>query len=269
MGSETVHTSADTAAAASWTPERLQAEVDSRTWFHTIDLGNGVRTPGQKDTPTEVGIMQLPDMTGRSVLDIGAYDGFYSFESERRGAARVVAADSWSWNWPGSDARRNFDLAHEVLASSVETKTVLVEDVSPETVGGTFDVVLFLGVLYHAPDPIGYLKAVRSVTSGLAVVETVIDLLDVDVPAAGYYPSDSLNNDGSNFFGPNPAAVEGMLLDAGFARVTRFDAWTTNTWYSIAPPSDEPTGVVDKVRRRVQQRFGRPRSGRMVFHAHV
>ena len=130
MGSETVHTSADTSAADSWTPERLQAEVDSRTWFHTIDLGNGVRTPGQKDTPTEVGIMQLPDMTGRSVLDIGAYDGFYSFESERRGAARVVAADSWSWNWPGSDARRNFDLAHEVLSSSVETKTVLVEDVS-------------------------------------------------------------------------------------------------------------------------------------------
>ena len=76
-------------------------------------------------------------------------------------------------------------------------------------------------------------------------------------------------NDGSNFFGPNPAAVEGMLLDAGFARVTRFDPWSTNTWYSIAPPSDEPTGVVDKVRRRVQQRFGRARSGRMVFHAHV
>ena len=62
-----------------------------------------------------------------------------------------MAADSWSWNWPGSDARRNFDLAHEVLASSVETKTVLVEDVRPETVGGTFDVVLFLGVLYHVP----------------------------------------------------------------------------------------------------------------------
>ena len=269
MVSETEHTPAEAPATTSWTPERLQSEVDSRTWFHTIDLGNGVRTPGQKDTPTEVGIMRLPDMKGRSVLDIGAYDGFYSFESERRGAARVVAADSWSWNWPGSDARRNFDLAHEVLGSSVETRTVLVEDVSPETVGGPFDVVLFLGVLYHAPDPLGYLEAVRSVTAGVAVVETVIDLLDVDVPAAAYYPSDSLNHDGSNFFGPNPAAVEGMLLDAGFARVTRFDPWTTNTWYSIAPPSERPTGLVDKVRRRVERRFGRPRSGRMVFHAHV
>ena len=161
--------------------------------------------------------MQIPDLTGRSVLDIGAYDGFYSFESERRGAERVVAADSWSWNWPGSDARRNFELAHEVLDSKVESRVVLVEDVSPETVGGVYDVVLFLGVLYHAPDPLGYLRNVRSVTGEVAVVETVIDLLDVDVPAAAYYPSDSLNNDGSNFFGPNPAAVEGMLLDAGFA----------------------------------------------------
>jgi tRNA (mo5U34)-methyltransferase len=265
MGSETVHTS----SGRTWTPETLQAEVDSRTWFHTIDLGNGVRTPGQKDTPTEVGIMHLPDTTGRSVLDIGAYDGFYSFESERRGAARVVAADSWSWNWPGCDARRNFDLAHEVLHSSVEAKTVMVEDLSPETVGGTFDIVLFLGVLYHAPDPLGYLKAVRSVTAGVAVVETIVDLLDIDVPAAAYYAADSMNADSSNVFGPNPAAVEGMLLDAGFARVTRFDPWTLNKWYSIHSPTSLPTTVVDKVRWRLQQRFGRDRSGRMVFHAFV
>lgn len=265
MDSET----APPATGRSWTPEELQAEVDSRTWFHTIDLGNGVRTPGQKDTPTEVGIMQIPDLTGRSVLDIGAYDGFYSFESERRGAERVVAADSWSWNWPGSDARRNFELAHEVLDSKVESRVVLVEDVSPETVGGVYDVVLFLGVLYHAPDPLGYLRNVRSVTGEVAVVETVIDLLDVDVPAAAYYPSDSLNNDGSNFFGPNPAAVEGMLLDAGFSKVTRFDPWSTNTWYSIDPPNGAATGVVDKVRRRLDRRFGKARSGRMVFHAFV
>ena len=79
MGSETAHTSAHTSEARSWTPERLQAEVDSRTWFHTIDLGNGVRTPGQKDTPTEVGIMQLPEMAGRTVLYTGAYHCFYSF----------------------------------------------------------------------------------------------------------------------------------------------------------------------------------------------
>lgn len=59
---------------------------------------------------------------------------------------------------------------------------VAVEDLSPETVGGPFDVVLFLGVLYHAPDPLGYLRNVRRVTGDVAVIETAVDLLDVAVP---------------------------------------------------------------------------------------
>jgi tRNA (mo5U34)-methyltransferase len=246
------------------TAESLRAEVASRTWFHTIDLGDGILTPGQKNTVTEVEHMRLPDLSGRTVLDIGAYDGFYSFEAERRGAKRVVAADSWSWNWPGSDARRNFDLAHKVLGSSVEPKVVTVEDISPETVGGTFDVVFFLGVLYHAPDPLGYLKNVRSVTGEVAVIETVVDLLDIDVPAIAYYPSDSLNNDASNHFGPNVAAVKGLLTDAGFVHVVAFDPWCANSWYSIKP-TDPAAGPW----RRLRRRFAPPRSGRMVFHAFV
>jgi tRNA (mo5U34)-methyltransferase len=255
------------------TPESLQEEVARRTWFHTIDLGDGILTPGQKDTVTEVQHMRLPDLAGRTVLDIGAYDGFYSFEAERRGAKRVVAADSWSWNWPGSDARRNFDLAHEVLASSVEPKVITVEDISPEALGGTFDVVFFLGVLYHAPDPLGYLKNVRSVTGEVAVIETVVDLLDVDVPAVAYYPSDSLNNDASNHFGPNPAAVEGMLTDAGFVHVEAFEPWCSNSWYSIQPtdPATEtgPTKRIGEQWRRLRRRLTPARSGRMVFHAYV
>src|SRR5947208_97682 len=82
-------------------PADLAQLVAARTWFHSIDLGDGVVTPGQKDTLSEVGHLKLPDLTGRTVLDIGAYDGFYSFEAERRGAKRVVAADHFVWNWPG------------------------------------------------------------------------------------------------------------------------------------------------------------------------
>lgn len=247
-------------ASTEWTREELRAEVDRRTWFHTIDLG-GVVTPGQKDTPAEVRHMRLPDLAGRTVLDVGAYDGFYSFEAERRGARQVVAADSWSWNWPGSDARRNFDLAHQVLGSRVEPMVVAVEDLSPETVGGPFDVVLFLGVLYHAPDPLGYLRNVRRVTGDVAVIETAVDLLDVAVPAAAYYPGDALNHDASNHFGPNLAALEGMLADAGFARVTAFAPWTTNSWYGIQPPLPTPS--------RPWRRSPPPRSGRLVVHAHT
>jgi tRNA (mo5U34)-methyltransferase len=243
----------------------LREVVASRTWFHTIDLGNGVITPGQKDTRTELAHLRLPaELTGRTVLDIGAYDGFYSFEAERRGASRVVAADHWAWNWPGSDARGNFDLARRVLGSGVESRDIAVEDISIEELGGAFDVVLFLGVLYHADDPLGYLRRVRAVTADVAVVETVVDLLDVPVPAAAYYPGESMNGDASNYFGPNPAAVEGMLRDAGFGRVVSFPPWTVSKeWgiHSTAPDRSLPA--------RVRRRLRRPRSGRMVFHAYA
>jgi tRNA (mo5U34)-methyltransferase len=245
------------------TLEDLEQEVRSRTWFHTIDLGNGIRSPGEKDTIAEVRHMRLPDdLTGLSVLDIGAYDGFYSFEAERRNAARVVAADKLAWDWPGSDAERNFDLAHEVLGSLVEKRSLSVEEVDPDTVGGRFDVVLFLGVLYHAPDPLGYLARVREVTKGFAIIETVVDLLDVAVPAVGYYAADSLNHDSSNHFGPNPAALSAMLHDVGFARVESFDPWESSKEWAIHAPG--PTTLSAKVKRRLRG----PRSGRMVFHAY-
>jgi tRNA (mo5U34)-methyltransferase len=250
---------------SSLTPDELRREVHTRTWFHTIDLGNGVRTPGQKDTPSEVSLFQIPsDLTGKTVLDVGAYDGFYSFEAERRGAARVVASDSWTWNWHGSDARRNFDLAHEVLQSTVEPVVVSVEELCPETVGGVFDVVLFLGVLYHAPDPIGYLRNVRSVTGGFAIVETVVDLIDIPVPAAAYYPRDFFNGDSSNHFGPNPLAVEAMLETAGFSGVRSFPAWHTNAVWGLEHLYPDKRRSIPLPRRF---RRPSPRSGRMVFHA--
>jgi hypothetical protein len=80
-------------------------------------------------------------------------------------------------------------------------------------------------VLYHAPDPLGYLKRVRSVTKGYAIIETLADFLDVDRPALAYFPGESLNNDGSNHFAPNMAALVGMLRDAGFSRVDEVSRW--------------------------------------------
>lgn len=89
------------------------------------------------------------DITGKTVVDIGAWDGAFSFDCERRIAARVLATDHFIWERMGHGG---FDLAHEVLQSRVESKTIRVEDLSPETVG-VFDGALFLGVLYHAQNP--------------------------------------------------------------------------------------------------------------------
>jgi len=81
---------------------RKLADEYERTygWWHSIDLGHGIVTKGYKSAARlcdEVAAMQFPDVRGKSVLDIGAWDGFYSFEAERRGAQRVVALDHFVW----------------------------------------------------------------------------------------------------------------------------------------------------------------------------
>lgn len=92
--------------------DALRLEVSKIKWFHTIDLGNGVITPGEDSTPNKLQTIALPaDLKGSSVLDIGAWDGFFSFEAERRGASRVLATDDFCWSGPGWGTKNGFDLA--------------------------------------------------------------------------------------------------------------------------------------------------------------
>ncbi len=91
-------------------------------------------------------------------------------------------------------------------------------DLSPETVG-TFDMVLLLGVLYHLKNPLMALERVASVTKRLLIVETVLDLVGLRRPAAAFYPDRELNGDPTNWWGPNEAAVHGLLRSVGFVDV--------------------------------------------------
>lgn len=203
----------------------LRSKVFSRPWFHRIDLGNGIVTPGVDDSPSKLKLMHIPeDLTGKSLLDIGAYDGFFSFEAERRGASRVLATDHYCWQSTGMGDGEGFKIVHKALASRVEAKLITVEDISPATVG-MFDVVLFLGVLYHAPDPLRYLRVARSVCKEILILETHLDALDYSRPAMVFYPGATLNNDPSNFWGPNPSCVAEMLKEVGFSRLTFFPPW--------------------------------------------
>jgi tRNA (mo5U34)-methyltransferase len=196
----------------------LKERVNSQKWFHRIDLGQGVITPGKDDSPRKLAHVDMPaDLTGWTVIDVGAFDGFFSFEAERRGATRVLATDHFIWR-NGRWTKRGFDLAHEALESRVESRDIPVEQLSPETVG-TFDLVLFLGVLYHAEDPLRYLRLMRAICRRQLIVETHVDALDYPRPAMVYYPGATLNNDPTNFWGPNPAAVVEMLKEVGFARI--------------------------------------------------
>lgn len=85
---------------------------------------------------------------------------------------------------------------------------------------GAFDVVLFLGVLYHLRHPLLALERVASVTRDL-ILKTVVDMLGIGRPAAAFYPERELSDDPTNWWGPNPAAVEGMLRAVGFRAARR------------------------------------------------
>jgi tRNA (mo5U34)-methyltransferase len=240
-------------------PDELRRRVRAVTWFHTMDLGDGIVTDGHSQPAQILPRLALPDLTGKTVLDIGAWDGFYSFEAERRGAARVVATDSFSWGGAGWGTKAGFELAREALGSDVEDVEVDVMDLDPARLG-TFDVVLFLGVLYHMRDPIGALERAAAMTGGLLVVETEVGMLLHRRPAAEFYPGDELAGDPTNWWAPNPAAVLGMLRAVGFSDVEvvwrrslhrRIGGWLVNRTRSTTDMS-----LVESMRRF-----------RFVFHA--
>jgi len=199
--------------------DELRTSVGAIRWYHSIDLGQGVVTPGVDDSPLRLSRLGLPaTLAGKTVLDIGAWDGFFSFEAERRGASRVVASDQFAWHGPTWSTKAGFELARAALNSRVEDVDIDVMDLSPERVG-MFDVVFFLGVLYHLPHPLLALERVASVTRELLILETVVDMAGYRRPAAAFYPGRELNGDPTNWWGPNVPAIAGMLNAVGFAAV--------------------------------------------------
>jgi tRNA (mo5U34)-methyltransferase len=220
-------------------------------WYHSIELAPGVVTPGR--APLEawnatLRKLQLPDLRGKSVLDIGAYDGFFSFAAESLGAQRVVALDDYVWStdmaaymvdwrkarelgtsipsprnsrhWRPAElpGRRPFEAAREFLGSKVEPVVGNFLTVDAAQLG-RFDVVLFLGILYHLEEP---LAAVRHVAQFLAPggflgIETEAIVIPGAPDAAffEFFPGNELNNDASNWWAPNLAAIEGLVAAAG------------------------------------------------------
>jgi tRNA (mo5U34)-methyltransferase len=203
--------------------DALKREVAAIQWWHTIDLGNGIVTPGVDPTPARLRQIHFPqDLTDKTMLDIGAWDGFFSFEAERRGARRVLATDSFCWGGGGWGNKAGFELARRALDSRVDDLKIDPLDLAPETVG-TFDLVLFLGVLYHMRHPLLALERVASVTRGQLILQTQVDLLGVPRAAMAFYEGSECNNDPTNWCGPNPAALFAMLRTVGFSKISIID----------------------------------------------
>jgi len=201
--------------------QSLASQVSTVNWFHMMNL-NGVVTPGVTDTSRALPRLRLPNsFAGKSVLDIGAWDGFYSFEAARRGATRVLATDSFAWDGSSWGSKDGFLLARRALGleDRVEDQQIDVMDLSPEALGGQFDVTLLLGVLYHLKDPISAIERAASVTRQLLVVETETAFNWIPQPAGRLYVGAELNNDDTNFFAFNTKALVGLLRRQGFASI--------------------------------------------------
>lgn len=255
------------------TKEEIQAGAESLGWYHTIDLGHGVLTKGQSNLHWKP--HQLPPLRGRSVLDIGAWDGGYSFMAEKEGAASVTALDHYVWgiDWearqaywrecaqagvlpdhhrdmtdfwrPDLPGRKGFDFARQALGSSV---TPVVGDFATMDLDvlGEFDVVLYLGVLYHMEEPLTCLKRVRSATKQVAAVETVA----IKVPGreserlVEFHAGNDLGEDFGNWYVPSLSALEALCRAAGFSKVETI----------VGPPVDEaPAGGSSRLSRRLRE----------------
>ncbi|WP_373070829.1 class I SAM-dependent methyltransferase, partial [Gemmatimonas sp.] len=140
-------------------------------WWHSIPVAPGVITPGHK-TPEilakELQNVPLHLVQGKTVLDIGAWDGFFSFAAEAAGASRVVSLDHYVWGkdfgtgdegraspyweaeWPG---KIGYNVARALRGSRIESVTADFMAMDPASIG-TFDVVFFFGVLYHMRHPL-------------------------------------------------------------------------------------------------------------------
>lgn len=193
-------------------------------WRHRIPLDDGRFTPGMT-SPSHWEALGLPeDMSGKSFLDIGAFDGLHSFEAEARGAERVLATDVWDdaeyddeWWKSLRPGRKGFDLVRNYKDSDVEGRTIPVEDISPETVG-TFDVVLAAGLVYHVKEPYSAIENIVSVADDVAVIESALMHEDNSKP----YMRFDKTSERSDWWSPNLKCLEEMTRQAGCGQTESF-----------------------------------------------
>lgn len=196
-------------------------ELKAIPWMHSIQLFPDLTIKGAKAPQTlareRSAILDLIDLNGKCVIDIGAWNGFFSFEAKRAGAARVIATDSFVWKHPVFRGRETFELARECVGLDIEAleidPTEMPGDLSPA------DVVLFLGVFYHLFDPIMVLQKITSLARDVLIVETMQDLLDRKEPGMVFYPEADRPKGTTRWWGPNPACVHELLSAMGFPRI--------------------------------------------------
>ena len=210
--------------------ERVRDSVP--LWFHTFALAPGIYTPGiARDHGYRLAVLGADRFAGRSVLDVGAFDGFYSFLAEARGARRVVAVDNEQYvDWVRArfgvtlEGGAGFRAIAGLVGSRVEYRRMDALDV--HELGERFDVVLCFGILHRVTDPIRLLRALADVLAagGEIVLETYGSHLGADAPAIEVHePGDVYARDDFVYWGFSAEGLRRLARLAGFDEVEVVD----------------------------------------------
>jgi len=193
--------------------QRQVALLSTKGWYHSIELPDGQVIQGMIGIDALKGRLAgfpIPaDLTGKRVLDVGAWTGWCSFEMERRGA-QVVAVDCVEFE--------EFREAHRMIGSQVDYRILDVDELTPESVG-LFDYVLFFGVLYHLRNPLLGLEKICAITKDTAFVESFVVDDGSAPPTMEFYETNELGGQIDNWFGPSVQCATALCRSAGFARV--------------------------------------------------
>jgi SAM-dependent methyltransferase len=216
----------------------LREALTKYNFYHIIPLTPELSTPGVVFPNEEVSERALGcvDLVGKRVLDVGCRDGKFSFEAERRGASEVIGIDN-------DLSKAATELLIPYFKSGVQMHEMNLLDLRPDTFG-SFDVVLFFGVLYHLRYPFWALKLLRDVLvpGGLVLIETAV-MRDSNAHAMLYCPigADSPYEDTScTYF--NEKGLRDSLQSLGL-HVERVE--------HLHPSAEEPPTA--RVRRRLRE----------------
>jgi len=189
-------------------------------WWHTIELPDGAVTPGRLDYRGKPGERFLlpADLTGKSVLDFGTWDGYWAIEAKKRGARLVVAADRW---WPMLETTRialgAYDIPYVHSGDLDYPMTPLWE----RNADWEFDLVLFYGIIYHLKNPtMGLMNAAMCCKpGGVVIVESAVNQGKMekfqDGPPMIWVIDEVHHNDPTNFVMPNTRGLVQLCRVAG------------------------------------------------------
>jgi tRNA (mo5U34)-methyltransferase len=197
----------------------FSGELAEKGWYHSFQLPDGSFIEGYNTLELlkeRYALYPIPaELAGKRLLDIGAWDGWFSFEAERHGAD-VTAVDCVEIP--------NFLRIHKALSSRVSYRIFDFYEL-PQAGLGKFDFVFFLGVLYHLKHPLLALEIVCALTADTAIVESFVTDAETwqehrdEIPTMEFYETDEMGNQLDNWIGPTVGCLMAMCRAAGFARV--------------------------------------------------